>query len=206
MRWRPEASYKLRQLKTVQERMSTPPLEHRRIIEQIIERLPTTAETYTCRAWTKALKLLMRKLCEEHLGKEGWEFCGSLVEKDRTWREWLVDVAWYRTTTDEECILLALESEWAQSLDEIGSDFCKLLATKAPLKIFLFESQKHAIGRLQQIVNKWQQHTPGDVIYALDFSHAQHKTWICTVDSDPARKPAFTQIEALCGPDNSKSV
>jgi hypothetical protein len=181
--------------------MSIQQLEHQRIIEQLIERLPITAEKYSCGAWTKAVKLVMRKLCEEHLGKEGWEFCGSLVEEDRTWHEWLLDVAWYRKTPDEEGILLALESEWAPSLEEIGSDFCKLLATKAPLKIFLFEAQKQGINRLQQMVNKWQQHTQGDVIYAIDFSRGQHKTWICMIDFEVSQKPTFKPIEALCGLD-----
>jgi hypothetical protein len=91
---------------------------------------------------------------------------------------------------------LGLESEWTDSGNGIRADFSRLLATKAPIKIMLFETGKRRptqeiVEDLNQLGRTWCQHSEGDFIYAIDFSHGNHSTFFYHVTTQ-GRDAHFT--------------
>ena len=84
--------------------------------------------------WTKVLKGSLRELLESE-GTNMTEALYSFPDSNR--HEFLLDlVIWDRQ--DGEGASLALESEWSQNIEEVATDFRKLLVIKAPLKLMIF--------------------------------------------------------------------
>jgi hypothetical protein len=188
--------------------IALPSINHRQVITELITRLPEVGAALGDNrpAWTKAVKSVMHGLGNEILGRiVKWEFCGTHTTDDnKKCLEWLFDVAWYVKDLTQEGIVLALESEWDSNFAEIEADFCKLLATKAPVKIFLFDAQWRQTNvlmkPLQDVVTRWLQHSPEDAIYAIDFSRGKHETWFCEVGVTPLEKPpSFQLVTELSG-------
>ncbi|MDJ0608432.1 MAG: hypothetical protein QNJ67_05605 [Kiloniellales bacterium] len=92
--------------------------------------------------WTLAIT---DRLCQ--MGHElGYEACGkSTFRKQRKKGfpgEWLYDVCWLDYDRSSEAytdLVLAVESEWLHSFDEIWNDFCKLIQCRAGLRVMIFE-------------------------------------------------------------------
>jgi hypothetical protein len=191
--------------------MGLPSINHRQVVTELIERLPDqgAAGGDTLKAWTRAVKHVMHQLISEHLDPSiKWEFCGTYTGEDNTkCLEWMLDVAWYVKDEHQEGIVLALESEWDSNPQELLADFTKLLATKAPVKIFIFTADQRKLSSLfdplQKTFLRWQQHSVGDAVYLIEFSRAKHETWFCQVGANPHLTPlALERIAELSGPDN----
>jgi hypothetical protein len=155
----------------------------------------------------------MHQLMSEHLDPSiKGEFCGTYTTKDNTkCLEWMLDVAWYVNDEHQEGVVLALESEWASNPQELLADFTKLLATKAPVKIFIFTADQRKLSSLfdplQKTLLRWQQHSVGDAVYLIEFSKANHETWFCEVGANPLVTPiALETVAELSGPDNRSSL
>ena len=155
---------------------------------------------------------MKQALCSELAEKETsqLEFLGTLKVDEKTSREWLIDAIWYFRSSDEktEAILLALESEWNKSKDEVINDFCKLLTVKAPIKIMLFEGRgdpEEYVEALSDLGGRWLQHTQGDLIYVINFKDGKHKTWFCEVKGAGLIKEfKFQAIDELTGHDQQE--
>ena len=178
---------------------------HNSIIHDVVTLLPLAAKTNDKGEWTEAVKSTMYQLWGKYLPGYKEEFCGFSLK--RATHEWLLDVMWYPKDDSTEGVLLGLESEWLDSLKECRSDFCKLLAVKAPLKIFLFEAGKFKeedhIQSLNVVCRKWQQHIKGDLIYAINFSDGRHTTYFYEVLKDgPIAEFQFQKIANLSGTDS----
>lgn len=153
-------------------------LSHRTIVHDLVGALPKFALSNGRRGWTEAVKELLKQRAQakqNHL-----VFYGTSATEPIHSHEWLLDAAWYFRSNEVEGILLALESEWNHSPNDVAYDFSKLLAVKAPLKIMLFEDPKGLpayIDALDSLGRKWLQHAEGDVIYAINFSNGKHVTF-----------------------------
>jgi hypothetical protein len=191
--------------------MGLPSIDHRKVVTELIERLPDegAAGGDTLKAWTKAIKHVMHHLIGVHLDPSTkWEFCGTYTTEDNSQcLEWMLDVAWYVKDEHQEGIVLALESEWDSKPQELLADFTKLLATKAPVKIFIFTADQRKLSSLfdplQKTLLRWQQHSPGDAVYLIEFSKAKHETWFCEVGAIPLSSPlVLERVAELSGPDH----
>ena len=153
---------------------------HRAIVEEFIKRWTGSQ----IKDSTKAVKDVMCELCARYIPR-GREYCGTLIKDGKKYHEWLLDVLWYvKTKKEERGVFLGLESEWQDDVHEVASDFCKLLALKAPVKILLFQSgdkSKVEIGKhlkeLNRIGKTWRQHSRGDLIYAINFHDGRHESY-----------------------------
>lgn len=189
-------------------------VRHRDIVRDLVDRLPINADGSGKKDWTPAVKYMMHELCLQYLGScqtEFWGTHGDCVHGKH--REWMVDVAWYvqgRSQEEPEGILLALESEWADSIDEVLFDFSKVLSMKAPIKLLLFEAGKFSkrtavdqVNSLNFLCRRWQQHTRGDALYAINFHDGEHETYFGEVSRDGAN-PDFTfcRLPELTGRDS----
>src|SRR5258708_1224903 len=93
---------------------------HRESVRDLIQHLPMEAGRSGRKGWTGGGKTTMCKLWEdEYLKSVGGGFCGTCTVKDNRYYEWLLDVAWYINTGNEEGIILGLESEWAHDIDAV---------------------------------------------------------------------------------------
>jgi hypothetical protein len=154
------------------EPMATITAQHLSIVREMLIQLPQNAGIAGRKGWTPAVKRTMHDLCIKYVGSCGREFWGTHpCESGQQHYEWLLDAAWYIQSSQNEEILLGLESEWDDSLTEVQSDFAKLLTVKAPVKILLFEAGAHSghteseqISSLQALCRKWNQHSRGDFI------------------------------------------
>ena len=169
--------------------------EHRAIVKALIDGWTS----YPIDDSTKAVKDVMHKLCRKYLGKLGAEYYGTLQSDDgKKYHEWLLDVVWYlKTKKEERGMFLGLESEWCDKVNEVASDFCKLLAVKAPLKIIVFEAgtatrykAKDHIKELNRIGRTWRQHSKGDLLYAINFHDSRCETYFYEIEKDGSN-PSF---------------
>ncbi len=189
---------------------------HFDIVNALVKRLPKAGGVGTSLpTWTQAVKTVMEALANEFSNDENLqqiEFYGTRMSGAPT-HEWLIDVVWYHRiygpeadpktkTSQAESILLALESEWKQAADEVVNDFIKLLAVKAPIKIMLFERRKaeDVWAALNSIGQKWTQHCPGDVIYAINFHDGKHATRVCDF-TDSEETFELKEVTELTGDD-----
>jgi hypothetical protein len=134
--------------------------------------------------WTKLLKDSLRQLLES----EGTNTTQALYSSNALDRhEFLLDlVIWDRE--DGEGVSLALESEWEQNIEEVATDFRKLLVVKAPLKIMIFAcnpkprkfSQKAVWDKLCECLLLFRDHIKGETYVFMDYSQppARLAWWI----------------------------
>ena len=179
--------------------------KHREIVKDFID-----GWTRSDKNPTVAVKEVMRDLLERYKPGSGHEFCGTLCEDGKKYHEWLLDVVWYLKTEEEEIgVFLGLESEWCDRVNEVASDFCKLLALKAPLKILLFESGKKStvkvethLEELNRVGKTWRQHSKGDLLYAINFHDSRHETYFYEIEKDGSNPSfKFEIISDLSGED-----
>jgi hypothetical protein len=188
---------------------------HRDIVRDLVNRLPRNAESSGKKDWTIAVKGTMHELCLQYLGSCANEFWGT--HRDCLHREWLLDVAWYVQSKDEEepeeGLVLALESEWADDIGEVMFDFSKVLSMKAPIKLLLFEAGNNSrrtasdqIERLNLLCRRWQQHSCGDALYAINFHDGEHETYFGEATRDGAIPDFdFGLLSEFTGPDSSRA-
>jgi hypothetical protein len=183
--------------------------QHRAIVSDLVRDLPLAAGYTGRKDWTPQVKRTMHDLCVKYLGGCEKEFSGShQCEHGHKHSEWLLDAIWYRQG-DSEGIVLGLESEFDDNLNEILSDFAKILTTKAPIKILLFDTRKqdeYARG-VEDLCRRWAQHTRGDVIYAINFSDGKHQTYFGEAHKD-GQITDFNlgQLQELSGSDNYQTT
>ena len=112
----------------------------------------SVADTEDWNNWTQAIT---DRPCR--LGHDlGYEACGKSTfskQKQKGYPgEWLYDVCWlaYDPKVGADAVsypgaytelILALESEWLQNFDDIWDDFCKLVPSRAMLRVMIFEKQ-----------------------------------------------------------------
>jgi hypothetical protein len=164
---------------------------HQKIVRELIEKLPEQAASNMNRDWTDAEKKVMHTLFKKYLKNQG-EYCASLTDDknpSEKFHEWMLDISWYLKIQDvdkkkilHEGLVLALESEWSHSKSEVGSDFCKLLAVKSPIKIMVFGVKESElldyINLLNNIGKRWIQNPCGEVYYAINFDEKDnHQTY-----------------------------
>jgi hypothetical protein len=87
------------------------------------------------------------------LGKDfGFSVFAADCDHTADGSEWLYDLCWLRypksgnekpNLRDLKCVELALESEWANSI-EVSDDFQKLIQAKALTKVMIFEKKKES--------------------------------------------------------------
>ena len=124
--------------------------------------------------WTRVLKESLRQLLESE-GTNTTEALYSSHELDR--HEFLLDlVIWDRQ--DGVGVSLAVESEWLQSIEEVATDFRKLLVVKAPLKLMIFAcnskplkfSQKAVWDKLCECLLLFRDHIQGETYVFMDYA------------------------------------
>lgn len=111
------------------------------IERQIIEILSKVAQSHNKdgglkdKEWTKQIKTGICKL-----GKgSGYSVCASNCDGADN-GEWLFDLIWWKDTAPRE-LVLAMESEWGLSEDEIWKDFEKLLIARAKYRVFICQQK-----------------------------------------------------------------
>lgn len=185
--------------------------KHREIVQDLIQKLPAFAPGDKKQEWTSTVKQVMHQLCQDHTGKDVAD-CYATIS-DVSW-EWMLDVLWYAYGEQgQEWVLLGLESEWNDRGEGIVWDFRRLLATKAPIKIMLFEARgskpekskkrrDEVIETLNAAARAWAQHAAEDHFYAIDFSHGSHASYYCQIRSDGRDENfAFELLPELSGDD-----
>jgi len=127
-------------------------------------------------AWTSLIKA---KLCAMAHRK------GFLVSAD--WcdgadtEKWLFDMVWTEQQSNPERFLgmpLAMEVEWAPSVDAIVRDFKKLLVVKAQQKVMVFqqptpENVRNAFTILEDRIRCFQPRTPKERYLLAGFAFKQ---------------------------------
>lgn len=190
---------------------------HRDVVRDLVNRLPRNAESSGKKDWTLAVKRTMHELCLQYLGSCADEFWGTHGDCPHgLHHEWLLDVAWYvrgKSEDEPEGILLALESEWANDIGAVLFDFSKILSMKAPIKLLLFENGKNGRGtdsdqieQLNLLCRRWQQHSRGDALYAINFHDGEHETYFGEAVQDGVIPDfAFRLLPELTGRDSSRA-
>lgn len=124
--------------------------------------------------WTDHLK---RSLCDLLHQKEanGRHVLCSQSERDN--HEFLLDiVVWDRSSG--EGVILAVESEWTQSVDSIAEDFWKLLVVKSRVKLMIFalnanarkHTQEETWKKLSECLLKYRDHRKGERYVFIDYA------------------------------------
>lgn len=185
--------------------------QHRKIVTELIDRLPYEAVSGSNKDWTHAAMRVMHDLCQQYIGPCRKHFYGVHRCEIENHQEWLLDVLWWFQSDTEQGVLLGLESEWADSTGEVCSDFSKVLAVKAPIKIILYyegtrkrpaRSQSRIEG-LTSLCRQWRQHSAGDVLYAINFHEGEHETYWHSIARDGAAPDfAFGKIPELTDRDH----
>ena len=134
--------------------------------------------------WTPRIADKFEQMCPED--------CDVAPNKDKGWKEYLVDFTWMEKTGRGGRVLLACESEWASdrfgtqtSWPLVEDDFEKLLAIKAPFKVTIFSSDRtsqepnqnpnvnfrieYAIEHLRASLEEYSHHLAGESYILLDF-------------------------------------
>jgi hypothetical protein len=134
-------------------------------------------------AWTAALKLILKEDGDT-------QDCESLyrLKGDDSSSEFLLDFVWWKRFGTSEGALLACESEFgnpryrSNDIKAIGSDFWKLLAFKAPVKMMVFDvitgadREREILRLLTTFMRSYIAHVEGELYLFVDTSPA-FKIW-----------------------------
>lgn len=142
-----------------------------------VKHLPPTGG----RLWTGAVKKTLRAFAQE-------TDRAPVVYPDRGNPEFLLDVVWLKPAREDARegngrIVLAVESEWSSSFDEVWCDFSKLLYVKAPRKVLICDLSPKMI---QEALRQFEQ----DIIDAggleaqekyivINFGNQYAECWSC---------------------------
>ena len=178
----------------------------RTLIERLLADIRKSGNPDDKSAWTMSLKRVMKNLAADKRFGDGVRYYGHCVDDDPDDHEWLLDVIWFRA---DDGVLLALESEWERrTTGFVRDDFQKLLATKAPIKLMLFDSggkeknRSDFIADMQTCAWRFTQHLKHELYYIIDFSAGAHHVWWFQPSVDGADKTlTFTPRPDLSGPD-----
>ncbi|MFZ0314958.1 MAG: hypothetical protein WAL85_19815 [Candidatus Korobacteraceae bacterium] len=113
-------------------KISTEELAHR-LCREIRENLTLVGPRPPDKESTKCVFKVLHEIGQSL----GYEVLGTHIE---ACQEWLLDVVWWKNYSWPEIgIALAVECEWKTGKRELVDDFQKLLCTKAPLKVFIYD-------------------------------------------------------------------
>lgn len=140
-------------------------------------------------AWTVALKDSIRSLLETQ-GTNITEVLYSDGENGK--HEFLLDVVvWDRA--DGEGVVLAVESEWSQTIRDVVNDFWKLLVVKAPIKLMIFACNRNPWRFTQDAVSeeltkcllKYRDHIKDEKYIFMDYARPPgRKAWWITIPAN----------------------
>jgi len=171
-------------------------IEPTELVQQLAARIQTAnLDWENSKAWTKALKESLRDLLETK-GTNITEVLYS--DGDRGKHEFLLDlVVWDRSSG--EGVILAVESEWSQSINDVLDDFWKLLVVKAPIKLMIFAcnkkprtfSQDAIWNKLSDCLLRYRDHVKNEHYVFMDYAPPPgRKAWWINI-------PANGKIDAL---------
>ena len=138
-----------------------------RLIERIkstLADIPAAPGFVTRRERTAKLKSLLLCIGEA----EGFDVCPHSNEP-----QWLFDFIWYQVTGDTHQlrnIVLAVEMEWDPKPGSIRYDFEKLLVSKAPLKLMIYEDcRRGVLDELKRSLLTYTQPTDAELYILAEF-------------------------------------
>jgi hypothetical protein len=124
--------------------------------------------------WDSPQKNSIKNILFEKGNKDGLVFCrpGGLPEGTIV-QEWLLDLVWL----DKETLAmkLAVESELSPKMPHRLEDFEKLMSTKAPLKLFIYQTSNVAEGpkvrnKLEGYLRRFTQHVEGEEYLLMELN------------------------------------
>ena len=90
-------------------------------------------------------------------------------------QEWLLDFVWL--DRDTLAMKLGVECEWSKIEPQIKDDFEKLMSVKAPLKLFIYATDKVANERVHEWLREWMgkfsQHIEGEEYLLMEVKGKQ---------------------------------
>lgn len=178
------------------------PIKPRKLLQILVEKVPEEAKRLgngNDRTWTKAAKNVLCSAAGQ------LEFYAAVTFKGKRYHEWLLDAIWFGPNGD---VLLAVESEWGRTPQAVLDDFAKLMCTKAPLKLMLFQVPKNRgdeiASRIGDKLNEYGQNVPGEHYLLINFANGEHQCWELELHSNGGpKKPGvrLRSVPSLSGPD-----
>ncbi len=103
----------------------------------------------------ESLKRMLYETCLRHEGDDQVVCCRKkgLPDGSLDVQEWLLDFVWLDKR--RLAMKLAVECEWSSIPAQIRDDFEKLMSIKAPLKLFIYATDKIKNSRVQQVLSEY---------------------------------------------------